>query len=90
MADDTTPEVEVQTEPSDFAQHMRNSAEAVAKQWGSLIPGEFWDYGREARKEFLLGMRAAVDSAIDRLERRQTEAPQGSTRGPSKVQVEVD
>jgi hypothetical protein len=71
MAEET-----VKVEKSEFSKHMRAATKARAKQVGSLVPKEFWQYGREARREFLLAMRSVVDDAIDHLEAKGTgEAP---------------
>lgn len=90
-------EIEVRTaddrqreEPSDFVRHMRNSFDAFGKQWSSLIPQEFWEYGEESRKEFLLAMRTLVDSAIDNLEKGTAPREGGSTRGRTKARVQVE
>ncbi len=71
MAEET-----VTVKKSEFSKHMKAATKASVKQVGSLVPREFWQYGREARREFLLAMRSVVDGAIDRLEARGTgEAP---------------
>jgi len=80
--------------PADaFGEHMRAAGQATVRQWRSLLPDKFWESGREARREFLLAMRSAVDVVIERLE-GETGAPptkpggkRGSTR---KVKVEVE
>jgi hypothetical protein len=88
-----TDEQEVQVyaydeDPSDFVTHMKNAGTAFRKQWGSLIPDDFYKYGKEARREFILGLQAAVDSTIDRLE---TSADRPSRRGrATKAKVQVD
>jgi hypothetical protein len=82
----------VQAKPSEFKVHIKAASKSVAKQWGSLIPKEFWQYGREARREFLLAFRAVVDSAIARLEgdaeKPAASAPNPRTRRKTKVEVE--
>ena len=90
MADEQ--EIQVYTyddEPSDFVTHMKNAGVAFRKQWGSLIPDDFWKYGKEARREFILGLQAAVDSTIDRIESVDSDRP--SRRGrTTKAKVQVD
>ena len=77
-------------QPSEFAQHMKAAGEAIANQWGSLIPDEFWTHRRKARREMLLAMRTVVDSAIKRLEGNDDDAPKpkSTTRRKTKVEVE--
>lgn len=84
------PEAEkVQREPSEFVQHMKSAAKAMRKQWGSLIPEEFWQYRREARREMLLALRSLVDAAIERLERSE-EKPANRPPMRRKARVEVE
>ena len=82
----------VKVEKSEFSKHMRAATKARAKQVGSLVPKEFWQHGREARREFLLAMRSVVDDAIDHLEAKGTgEAPpkpKPKARKKTKVVVE--
>jgi hypothetical protein len=81
-------EEKVKAEPSEFSQHAKAARSAAVKQWKSLIPGEFWEYGREARRETLLAVRSAIDSAIDRLEAAEEASPKRATRRKTKVEVE--
>ncbi len=82
-------EEKVQREPSEFVQHMKSAAEAMRKQWASLIPEEFWQYRREARREMLLALRSLVDAAIERLEgSAEKPANRPPTRRKARVEVE--
>ena len=52
----------------------------VQQAWGefrsslhSLLPAEFWEHRRAARREMLLAARSLLDAAIERIE--QQEAP---------------
>jgi hypothetical protein len=81
-------EEKVKAEPSEFSQHVKAAGSAAVKQWKSLIPGEFWEYGREARRETLLAVRSAIDSAINRLEAAEEASPKRTTRRKTKVEVE--
>jgi hypothetical protein len=67
-------EAKKQAKPSEFSRHMKAAGAAAARQWGSLIPREFWQYRREARREFLLAMRSVVDGAIEHLEKPGVKA----------------
>jgi hypothetical protein len=82
-------ETKTEREPSEFGKHMRSAMRSVRKQWGSLIPDEFWQHRREARREMLLAMRSIVDAAINRLEPEEEKpAAKPGTRRKTKVEVE--
>ncbi|HEC23556.1 MAG TPA: hypothetical protein ENI95_11650 [Chloroflexi bacterium] len=81
-------EENVQPEPSEFVEHMRAAGKSVVNQWKSLIPREFWQYGREARREFLLAMRSLVDSAIERLETEEERPARKRSTRKAKIEVE--
>ncbi|NDJ52802.1 MAG: hypothetical protein GYB68_06940 [Chloroflexi bacterium] len=87
MADETT---EVQAEPSDFIKHLQNAGQATAKQWGSLIPAEFWQHGREARRETLMAFRSLLDAAIDGLEKVGDSSTETKTTTKRKAKIAVD
>ncbi len=84
----------VQPEESEFMKHLRAAGRAKAAQWKSLIPDEFWQYRREARREFLLALRTAVDSAIRELEAMDARDTQSKPPKPRpsarKTKVEVE
>ncbi len=81
-------EEKTQHEPSEFVQHFKSALKAMRKQWGSLIPEEFWQYRREARREMLLAMRSLVDAAIERLEGEEKQTNRPPTRRKARVEVE--
>ena len=84
-------EEKAKKEAPEFVQHMREARKAFRKQWGCLIPDEFWQYGRTARRETLLAMRSLVDAAIEHIEEKgeAVEAPKPrTTRRKTKVEVE--
>jgi hypothetical protein len=61
----------------------------MVNQWRSLLPPDFWEYGREARRETLLAVRSLIDGAIERLE--GDDGPRksgGSSRRKTRVAVE--
>jgi hypothetical protein len=80
-----------QSETSEFGKHMKEAGRAAAKQWKSLIPPEFWEHGRIARREMLLAMRSLVDIAIEHLEEKEGSSSKRSSKpAPSrKAKVEV-
>ena len=81
-------ETKVQAETSEFVKHVKEAGRSVARQWGSLIPKEFWQHGRAARREALLALRSLVDSAISRLEEKENPAPKSTPQRKTKVEVE--
>jgi hypothetical protein len=81
-------EGKAQAESSEFVKHVKEAGKSVAKQWGSLIPKEFWQHGRAARREALLALRSLVDSAINRLEEKENPAPKAAPQRKTKVEVE--
>jgi hypothetical protein len=81
-------ETKVQVETSEFVKHVKEAGRSVARQWGSLIPKEFWQHGRTARREALLALRSLVDSAINRLEEKENPAPKPTPQRKTKVEVE--
>ena len=82
-------EEKVQPETSEFGKHVKEAGRAAVKQWKSLIPPEFWEHGRVARRETLLAMRSLVDVAIEHLEEKG-EAPSKKPAPPRKAKVEVE
>jgi hypothetical protein len=74
---------------SEFAQHVKAAASSAGKQWKSLIPQEFWQHGREAKREMLLAFRTVVDGAIDRLETME-EKTASRREAPRKAKIEVE
>jgi hypothetical protein len=83
-------EQEAQVEHSEFGTHLRSAGKHVVKQWASLIPREFWTHGREAQREFLLAMRAAVDGAIERIEKDAPDIEDAKPASRRKTKVEVE
>jgi hypothetical protein len=73
---------------SEFAQHMKAAASSACKQWKSLIPKEFWQHGREAKREMLLAF-TVVDGAIDHLEASEERAA-ARREAPRKAKIEVE
>ncbi len=79
-------EEKVQTEPSEFVEHVKAAGRSIRKQWGSLIPEEFWQHRREARRHMLLAIRSLVDGAIECLE----DKPDPKPKPRRKARVEVE
>jgi hypothetical protein len=84
-------EEKIRSETSEFGKHLKEAGRAAFKQWKSLVPPEFWEHGRIARRETLLAMRSLVDVAIERLEEKGSSAPASSKPNlPRKAKVEVE
>ena len=75
---------------SEFVEHTRAAARAALRQWKSLLPDDFWRYGREARRESVLALRSAVNSLIDRLDPAPEDAAPPKPRASRKAKVEVE
>ncbi len=85
----TTTEKRRTRESSEFANHTKAAARAAFRQWKSLLPDDFWHYGREARRESVLALRSAVNYLIDRLDPAPADAPpKPRTTRKAKVKVE--
>ncbi len=50
----------------------------------SLLPEEFWEHRRAARREMLLAARSLIDAAIERVERQETPA----RKRAQKIEIE--
>lgn len=87
MTDETMHTEQSEATFSEARSHLKVARESFKKQWMSLLPADFWRYRRQARREFLLGMRTLVDAAIGRIEQA---GPDVRTTGRQKVEVEVD
>lgn len=82
--------VKEEKERSEFGKHIKEAGRAAVKQWKSLMPPEFWEHGRIARRETLLALRSLVDVAIERLEDKGSSAPSNKPAPPRKAKVEVE
>jgi hypothetical protein len=81
---------ETEREEPEFVQQTKAAGEAMMKQWKSLIPKEFWEHRRTARRETLLALRSLVDAAIERLEDSEENPRRRRSSSSRKVKVEVD
>lgn len=81
-----------QSRRQEFTSHVKRAGKSVLKQWGSLIPKEFWLFGRDATHEMLLAMRTVVDGAIDVIDPEGEAAPKTATRtqARSKKKIEIE
>ena len=51
-------------------EHMKAAHKSVRKSMEGILPEGFIEHRREARKEFLLGIRNLIDFAIERTEKK--------------------
>jgi hypothetical protein len=54
-------------------EHMRAAHKSFRKSMEGWLPEGFFDNRREARKEFLLGMRSLIDYAIEKADKKTKE-----------------
>jgi hypothetical protein len=86
-------EQQPETRTQEFTTHMKRAGQSVIRQWGSLIPKEFWTYGRDATREMLLAMRAVVNGAIDVIDPEsevvvKPVTPKSKLRSKKKIDIE--
>lgn len=60
--------------PEEARTHFRAAREELREGLKAILPPEFIDHRRKARKEMLLAWRSMIDSAIKRIEEREKEA----------------
>lgn len=54
-------------------EHVKAARMSIRKGVGELIPKEFLQHRRAARREMLLAMRSLLDAFIERTERKQED-----------------
>jgi len=54
--------------PEEVRQHMRAAREQFRESIKALLPPEFVEHRRRARKEMLLAWRSVIDAALERLQ----------------------
>jgi hypothetical protein len=57
--------------PEDVREHHKKAREEMRESFKALFPPEFIEHRKAARKEMLLAMRAMVDHAIERVEKKE-------------------
>ena len=85
-------EQQLQSRTQEFTSHVKQAGKSVLKQWGSLIPKEFWVFGQDATREMLLAMRTVVDGAIDVIDPEAEAAPKPAdkSQGRSKKKIDIE
>jgi hypothetical protein len=57
--------------PEDVRQHARAAREEMRESVKAFLPPEFWEHSRKARKEMLLAWRSMIDSALERMDKKE-------------------
>jgi len=57
--------------PEEVRQHARAARQEMRESVKAFLPPEFWEHGRQARKEVLLAWRSMIDSALERMEEKE-------------------
>ena len=59
--------------PEEARQHVRAAREELRDSIRALLPPEFLDHRRKARKEMLLAWRSFIDAALERIDEKSTD-----------------
>ena len=57
--------------PEEALQHARAARREMRESVKSFLPPEFWEHSRKARKEMLLAWRSMIDTALERLDKKE-------------------
>jgi hypothetical protein len=57
--------------PEDVREHARAAREEMRESMKSFLPPEFWEHSKKARKEMLLAWRSMIDSALERMDKKE-------------------
>jgi len=60
--------------PDEVRQHVRAAGQELRESIRALLPPEFVEHRRKARKEMLLAWRSVIDSALERIDKREKES----------------
>jgi hypothetical protein len=60
--------------PEEARQHFRAAREELREGIRTLLPADFTEHRRKARKEMLLAWRSFIDAALERLEDKSKQA----------------
>ena len=59
--------------PEDVREHLRAARDEMREGVEAFLPPGFVEHRRKARKEMLLAWRSMIDSALERIEKREKE-----------------
>jgi hypothetical protein len=57
--------------PEATREHLRSARKEMREAWKTLLPPEFIEHRRAARREFLMAARSLIDHAIERMDARE-------------------
>ena len=60
--------------PEEARQHVRAAREEMRESIRAFLPPEFVEHGKKARKEMLLAWRSLIDTALERMEKKEGKA----------------
>ena len=62
--------------PDEVRQHVRAAREEMRESMKAFLPPGFVEHRKNARREMLLAWRSLIDSALERMDEKETEEPQ--------------
>ena len=72
MAEKTTRRKPFEKEiPEEVRQHVRAAREEMRESIQAFLPPQFVEHRRKARKEMLLAWRSLIDSALERIDKKE-------------------
>ena len=75
MAEKTTRRKPFEGEvPEEVRQHVRAAREEMRESIKSFLPPGFVEHRKKARKEMLLAWRSLIDSALERIDKKEEKA----------------
>jgi len=75
MAEKTTRRKPFEDEiPEEVRQHVRAAREEMRESIQAFLPPQFVEHRRKARKEMLLAWRSLIDSALERMDKKEQKA----------------
>ena len=60
--------------PEEVRQHIRAAREEMRESIKAFLPPEFMEHRKKARKEMLLAWRSVIDTALERMDRKEEKA----------------
>ena len=60
--------------PEEVRQHVRAAREEVRESIKAFLPPEFVEHRKKARKEMLLAWRSVIDTALERMDKKEEKA----------------
>ena len=60
--------------PEEVRQHVRAAREEMRESIKAFLPPEFVEHRKKARKEMLLAWRSVIDTALERMDKKEEKA----------------